>query len=142
VKENKNINQNCLSISNQCLGVRTRRLSRITAKIFDDALRPYGIKSTQYTILVFIGRMGKSNPKMLGEKLALEKSSLSRALKNLQKDALINIEMISGLQTQLSLTKKGNQLIDTTYPVWQSAQAQVKNEVENLVNDIKVVLDK
>ena len=50
-----------LEITRECLLTRTRRISRVLTGIYDQALRPFGINSPQFTLLVVIARLGPVN---------------------------------------------------------------------------------
>ena len=62
-------------IASECTLVRMRMLNRVVTKIYDDALRPHGLKASQLNVLVAISRMSPTRPKDLAARLLLERSS-------------------------------------------------------------------
>ena len=67
-------------IAANCLAVRARITSRDITKLYDDALRPLGLRSTQLSVLVAVSRLGDALPSKVGEVLHLDRSTLSRTL--------------------------------------------------------------
>ncbi|MFQ5502514.1 MAG: MarR family winged helix-turn-helix transcriptional regulator, partial [Phycisphaerae bacterium] len=66
------------TIASECLAVRIRLLNRTITNIFDDALRPLGLKVSQLNVLVVVAKRGPVSPTEVGRVLHLEKSTLSR----------------------------------------------------------------
>ena len=49
-------------IARECLVVRLRMLNRVVTNIYDEALRPLGVKASQLNILVVTARLGLARP--------------------------------------------------------------------------------
>jgi DNA-binding MarR family transcriptional regulator len=73
-------NQAVESIASACIAVRLRLLNRVVTNIFDDALRPLGLKASQLNILVAAVKLGVARPARMCELLKLDPSTLSRAV--------------------------------------------------------------
>ena len=108
-------------IADECLAMRSRRLSRAVTRIFDGALRPLGISAAQLSLLVVIQRCEPVSPKVVGQMLDIEKSTLSRNLQRLEDAGLIQTRL-SGPGKQASLTASGRKRIADAYPLWRRAQ--------------------
>src|SRR5437868_1565067 len=65
-------------IAAECLAVRLRTLHRAVTALYDDALRPHGLRVGQLNLLVAVARMGIAKPGDLCRVLCMEKSTLSR----------------------------------------------------------------
>ncbi len=65
-------------IARECLVVRLRMLNRVVTNIYDDALRPLGVKASQLNILVVTAKLGLARPADVCERLQLDISTLSR----------------------------------------------------------------
>ncbi len=114
-------------IASSCLGIRARSLSRTLTRIYDDALRPLGIKSTQFNILVAVDAFGPLAPGDIVHSLALEKSSLSRAAETMIARGWLRSDSVGGRATRLSATPAGTALVEAAYPAWRAAQARAQD---------------
>ena len=66
------------TIAAECIAVRLRMLNRVITRMYDDALRPLGLRSTQLNILVATAKLGVARPADLCDRLQIETSTLSR----------------------------------------------------------------
>ncbi len=60
------------TISQECLAVRMRMLNRVVTNIYDEALRPLGVKTSQLNILVMAARLGLARPAEVCQRLQLD----------------------------------------------------------------------
>ncbi len=117
-------------IARECLGARLRMLNRLVTGVFDDAIRPLGIKFSQLNILVVVGKRGPVESVAVGRILRLEKSTLSRNLERIRKRGWIEVRTgSSARQHVLELTTRGKRLVERAAPLWEAAQ---KNVIEIL----------
>jgi hypothetical protein len=65
-------------IARECVGARIRMLNRKISRIYDEAVRPHGIKFSQMNILTMVALNEPVAPVDLVRVLELEKSTLSR----------------------------------------------------------------
>lgn len=106
-----------------CIATRVRQLSRIVTRIYDDAMRPLGITSSQFTLLTQLAQQDGITAVEIGFTLDIEKSTLSRNLKRLLALNLITMDPPAGRRGRgLHLTEKGRRVIKEAYPVWLAAQ--------------------
>ena len=114
-------------ISQSCLAARIRLLSRSVTGIYDDFLRPLGLKVTQMAILVMVARMGRISPGRLAGRLAMDKSTLSRNVERLERQGWLAILEGQDDRSQLlQVTARGQKLLEEAYPLWQQAQEQTE----------------
>ncbi|MEE8584807.1 MAG: MarR family winged helix-turn-helix transcriptional regulator [Acidobacteriota bacterium] len=111
-------------IAQECIAVRVRRLNRVITKLYDDALRPLGIKASQLNILVVIGRSGLIRPAEICNRLALEFSTVSRNADRMRARGWIEFvdDERDGRAHQLRLSGKGKRLLEKAKPAWEKAQ--------------------
>ena len=57
-------------VAAECIAVRLRMLNRVVTRIYDNALRPFGIKVSQMNILIATGKMKLARPAEVCEKIA------------------------------------------------------------------------
>src|SRR5689334_20876759 len=72
-----------------CVCSTLRMVSRAVTQLYDDMLRPSGVRVTQFSILATIARMGEANLKQLEETLAIDQTTLTRSLSLLERDGVI-----------------------------------------------------
>ena len=114
-------------IGRQCLARRVRLLSRKLTRIYDDALRPVGLTSSQFTILVAITANPGARAAELHRRLELEQSSFSRNTALMERRGWIEKQPAEGDRGQeLLLTKTGKVLLTDALPLWRSAQREAK----------------
>jgi DNA-binding MarR family transcriptional regulator len=110
-----------------CLCFRVRRTSRVLTRIYEDALRPLGIHATQLTLLNAIAMVssGGGGTRQLAEVLAMDATTLSRNLRPLVGDGLVELSMLPGRRRVVRLSRRGEQLLEQALPRWEAAHARV-----------------
>src|SRR6476469_8780356 len=113
------------TISRTCIAVRLRLLNRVVTNLYDDALRPLGLKVSQLNILVVTARLGLARPARVCEILQLDTSTLSRNVKPLQAHGWLEVVPEEDARAQpFRLTPQGKRLIEKAVPAWEEAQRQ------------------
>jgi len=72
-----------------CVCTTLRIVARAATQLYDDVLRPSGLRVTQFSILAAIARMGEASLKQLEDALAVDQTTLTRGLGLLERDGLI-----------------------------------------------------
>jgi DNA-binding MarR family transcriptional regulator len=112
-------------IARSCIAVRVRLLNRVVTNLYDEALRPLGIKVSQVNILVVAGKLGVARPAQVCELLNLDASTLSRNVERMvAKDWLEIVPDEDGRSQPFRLTTKGRKLLERAVPAWEEAQEQ------------------
>ncbi len=110
-------------IGRQCLARRARLLSRVISRIYDEALRPVGLKASQLTVLAAISTAKRARPATLYRRLALEQSTFSRNVALMKRRGWVAARPGEDEQSpELRLTKKGEALLAAALPRWREAQ--------------------
>jgi DNA-binding MarR family transcriptional regulator len=112
------------SLKQNCVFFNLRWVARAVTKFYDTEMRRHGIRPTQGSILSSL--QGKESWTMaeLSDWLGLERTTLVRNLRPLQRDGLVQIDGGGrGSRVELSLTAKGRQQIEKIDPAWRSAQS-------------------
>lgn len=110
-------------VLSQCVGARLRTLNRVVTRIYDDQLRPLGIRFSQLNVLMLIVGRGPMTPAEIGAVLALEKSTLSRNLRVLEGQGwLVRRPDGSGGGAKLEATALGRETIVEADALWQAGQ--------------------
>jgi DNA-binding MarR family transcriptional regulator len=112
-------------IGRECLGARIRLLARLLTGIYDDALRPFGVRISQTSILVVVANEGPISASLVCRILDLDKSTLSRDLQQIQAEGWLEIVPTDDARTKhLQVTPCGLELLDRIYPAWHAAQKE------------------
>src|SRR5438270_8852399 len=127
-------------IAGECVAVRVRMLNRAITNIYDDALRPLGLKASQLNILIVTAKLGLARPGQVCEILQLDASTLSRNVKPLQAHGWVEVVPDEDARAQpFRLTAQGRRLIEKAIPAWEEAQRQAS---EMLGTEGVALLDK
>jgi DNA-binding MarR family transcriptional regulator len=111
------------SMSQQCIAVRIRLLSRMVTSIYDSALSPFGVKLNQISILVFVHLAGEVGYDVLCRRLKMEKSTASRNIDRMKRKGWLNIVSAKGERRKfLKITLAGEALLGNVHAVWEDAQ--------------------
>jgi len=113
-------------IAGECLAGRVRVLNRVVTGIYDDALRPHGVRVSQMNVLVAVAAMGPVRAADVCRRLRLDKSTLSRDLDRLLEQGLVRSTPAGGRTHHLEATPAGRALIKKVTPAWEEAQARVR----------------
>src|SRR5207245_10688183 len=113
------------TIAKTCIAVRLRLLNRVVTNLYDDALRPLGLKVSQLNILIVTAGLGLARPAQVCEILQLDASTLSRNVKPLQAHGWLEVVPEEDARAQpFRLTPQGKRLIEKAVPAWEEAQPQ------------------
>ena len=106
-----------------CACSNFRRASRVITQLFDQALEPSGLRSTQLTILLEIAVAGTSTVPQLARRLSIERSTLQRNIQPLVRRGLMRIDSKKERRSQgLTLTSRGRKAVKDATPLWNRVQ--------------------
>lgn len=115
-------------VGKECLLTRTRRVSRVITGIYDEALRPYGVGSPQFSMLVLIAKLGGASRAEIGRANHQERSTLTRNLAVLLNQGWVEeVATKGGRSRPIVLTKAGRELLASAAPAWRSAQVTARH---------------
>src|SRR5262249_10259686 len=111
------------TIAHTCIAVRLRLLNRVITNLYDDALRPLGMKVSQLNILVVAAKLGLCQPAKVCDILQLDTSTLSRNVERMRAKGWLEVVPGEDARTQpFRLTAKGRRLLERAVPAWEKAQ--------------------
>lgn len=115
-------------IASECIAVRLRMLNRVVTNIYDQALRPLGLRVSQMNILVAAAKTEIARPAEVCRRLHLDGSTLSRNVERMKSRGwLAVVPDEDGRAQPLRLTKEGRKLLERAFPVWKQAQGQARD---------------
>ncbi len=121
-----------------CTCMNLRKASRAVTQYFDQCLQPSGLRATQFTILAAAANTGEIGISQLAKRLVMDRTTLTRNLRPLIKQDLIEMMPGSDQRTRiLTLSKKGRLKMERAETLWRSAQAHF---IEGLGRDSVAIL--
>ena len=115
-----------------CVNASLRRASRSLTQLYDAALRPAGLRSTQFTILQVLSRTGELSQGELGRILAMDSTTLTRTLRIMDRHGWIAERRGKDRRERLlRVAKDGRSQFNRAIPAWEKAQAQVSHHLGN-----------
>ena len=113
-----------------CICNTLRMVSRVVTQLYDDCLRPSGLRVTQFSILAAVARLGEASLKQLEDELAIDQTTLTRSLTLLERDGVLErASHPDGRIKAMRLTGKGRRALEVARPLWAQAQAKVLREL-------------
>src|SRR3954469_3456715 len=120
-----------LMVRDQCLCLHVQRAARALARRFDDALRPHGLTNGQFSLLMSLNRPEPPPMGPVASLLAMDRTTLTAALKPLERRGLVQITPDPGDRRSriLKLTGKGRKLLAEALPVWKQMHEQMERDM-------------
>ena len=120
-----------LDVRETCLCLGAQQAARALARHFDKALRPLGLTSGQFSLLMSLNR---PQPPAMGEVaalLAMDRTTLTAALKLLERRGLvvIAIDRADRRSRRVTLTRAGRTLLADAYPLWLTAHVSIERKL-------------
>src|ERR687885_698919 len=75
-----------------CACFNTRKASRALTQLYDEMLRPSGLRSTQFTLLMVLRGRGPTSINGLAEATVTDRTTLSRNLAILEERGLVRVQ--------------------------------------------------
>ena len=117
-----------LRVRDCCLCLHVQRAARSLARRFDDALRPAGLTNGQFSLLMSLNRPQPATMSSVAALLALDRTTLTAALKTLKRRGLVVVEPDpeDRRSRRLSLTEQGRAALVAAMPIWEREHAEVE----------------
>lgn len=113
---------NCTS----CACFNLRKVARAVTQLYDEMLRPAGLRATQFSLLVAVRMAGPVGVTRLAELTVMDRTTLTRNLELLQKQGLIEVATGADRRSRIvTITAAGNAAIAEALPFWKKAQSHV-----------------
>jgi DNA-binding MarR family transcriptional regulator len=106
-----------------CASFNFRKAARAVTRLYDQAFEPFGIRSTQFSILIGIAKTQPTSISALAGLLIIDRTTLTRSLRLLKKQGLLSVsDRSTKRQRFLSLTPKGERTLAASLPAWRKTQ--------------------
>src|SRR5712664_3918197 len=113
-----------------CMCGSFRRTSRALTQLYEEALRPFGLRATQFSILQVLSRAGEVSQGQLGEMLAMDSTSLTRTLAIMRRQGWIAERRGKDRRERwLRLSSGGVMQLRRALPVWEKVQSRLRRQL-------------
>lgn len=111
-----------------CLCSTLRRATRALTATYDAALRPAGLRVTQFSILRMLERLGPMPVTRLAAEAVLDRSTMGRNLDPLERRGFVRLTVNAADQRErvASLTEAGRDALVAAVPLWREAQGRIE----------------
>jgi len=117
-----------LEVRDTCLCLHLQRAARAVARRFDAALRPLGLTSGQFSLLISLNRPEPASIGNVSALLAMDRTTLTANLKPLERRGLLTVTVDDADKRtrRLALTPSGQTLLVDAVPVWRRTHADIE----------------
>ncbi|WP_266033984.1 MarR family winged helix-turn-helix transcriptional regulator [Brucella intermedia] len=122
-----------LLVRDTCLCLHVQRAARALARRFDDALRPVGLTNGQFSLMMSLNRPVPPPMKPVAELLAMDQTTLTAALKPLQRQGWVEIIVNPDDRRErlLQLTPEGKAILAAAVPIWKATHLDIEKQLVN-----------
>jgi DNA-binding MarR family transcriptional regulator len=117
-------------VRDTCLCMAAQRAARALARRFDDVFRPLNLTNGQFSLMMALNRPQPPSIAPLAEFMAMDRTTLTAALKPLERRGLISVSVdpLDRRGRRLKLTAKGRGLLAKALPIWKEAHRRLEQE--------------
>lgn len=136
----------CRDIGRTCACYKVRKAARAVTKLYEEVLRPIGLRSTQFSLLMASRILGPVTVVKLAQATVIDRTTLTRNLQILEKRGLIEIEPGEDRrEREVTLTAAGMEVLAKAIPLWEEAQNRVRQglgpeRLHNLLSDLSEMI--
>lgn len=125
--------QTTLHVRDTCLCLHAQRAARVLARRFDGLLRPMGLTNAQFSLLMALNRPEPATIGPLAALLGADRTTLTAALKPLQREGLIEVETDpeDRRSRRVRLTPAGAARLAAAVPIWVEGHAALEKELDD-----------
>jgi DNA-binding MarR family transcriptional regulator len=115
-----------LGRATRCTCFTLRKAARAVTQLYDEALRPTGLRATQFSLLTLLRLAGKVPMTRLAEAAVMDRTTLSRNLEVLDRNGLVRVQPGADARVrEVELTREGVAKLEEAFPRWQDAQRAI-----------------
>ena len=122
------LNKDAVAEGSECMAYNLKKATRAVQNLFDSAYKSIGLEGTQYTVLANIFVSEPITLSKLAESMSVDRTTLGRNLKPLEKRGFIDIKPGDDRRAKLiSITDYGKQILSQALPVWKETHEQIRD---------------
>jgi DNA-binding MarR family transcriptional regulator len=125
-----------LTPSLPCMCASLRRTSRALTQLYEEALRPTGLRATQFTVLQALSLAGEVTQGELGQILGMDSTTLTRTLTIMNRGGWIaKRHGQDRREWRLELSRAGEAQFKHALPHWEKAQTRARRQLGDDLSD-------
>ena len=134
--------------SSPCICFNVRKASKVITSIYEQMFKPLGITAPQAALLATVRRLGPLTVNELAEAVATDRTTLTRNLKILERDSLVNLKPGADKRVkEVSITATGKDISNESSVIFQRFQDKVHGAVgeerlDALCHELSDVMEK
>jgi len=134
--------QDTIEVRDHCLCLHVQRAARVLARRFDEAFRPLHLTNGQFSLLMSLNRPGVVPMAAVAKLLAMDRTTLTAALKLLQQRGLITVTADANDRRArlLTLTSEGMALLQEALPIWRSLHGEIERTLPSEGDELRAGL--
>ena len=110
----------------ECTCLAVRQAARHITQFYDQHLTPFGLRTTQFSILAKLKQLGPMTINALADEMVMDRTTLGRNILPLEREGLLSIAPgpTDRRSKELRLTDAGIERLRAARRGWREAQAQ------------------
>jgi DNA-binding MarR family transcriptional regulator len=121
------VNDLARRINEECAAYRLRVVNRAITRIYDEALRPFGLRIAQLNTLVVVMESGGITPNELSQRMHMDASTVSRNVERMCQNGWLELVSLEDARSHaIHMTAKGQKLVREASVAWEKAQAETE----------------
>ena len=115
----------------ECFSLNVKRAARVVGRRYDEALKPVDLTNGQFATLAVIAKFQPLSMQTLAEHLSMDRTTLTAALKPLERRALVSVRTddLDRRGRNVTLTDEGIKLLRNAIPLWKKVQGRITREM-------------
>lgn len=110
-----------------CFCLDARRRARAMTRVYEEKLRPHGLRATQFSVLAALALKGPTPIGTLADFLVLERTTLTRGAALMAKKGWLETAASGDARERLlRLAPAGRRKLEAAFPAWSEAQEIVR----------------
>ncbi|UCF85791.1 MAG: winged helix-turn-helix transcriptional regulator [Desulfobacteraceae bacterium] len=135
----------CFEMGRSCACANLRKAARLVTQLYDESIRPSGLRGTQFALLMAVKGLGPVTVTKLAQSTMMDRTTLGRNLRPLEKRRLIRIMAGEDQRVrEITLTDQGLEALMKAMPFWKKAQSHMieglgEERLNTFLNDLAAV---
>ena len=127
----------------RCTCALLRRTARRFTQTYDLALKPAGLRLTQYSVLANVAQDGGLSITELAERLAMDRTTLTRNLRPMERHGWLRLAPGHDRRSRaVEITAAGRRTFERAVPLWREAERRVRRTMgRDDAADLRRLLD-
>ena len=109
-----------------CTCFNLRKAARSVTQLYDGALKPSGLRATQFMLLCAVENNGPATITELARVLVTDRTTLTRNLKPLiERELIESVDSADLRERPVAVTPKGRKALSRALPLWRDVQTRM-----------------